>query len=308
MPRLKRHTSYKSHKRRRIWAGYLFILPAILGIIIFTLAPLLYSLYLSFTNWTVLAPKKWIGFENYQKIFMEDYFFVKSLKVTAYYSIGSVVAIIVFSFIIAMLLNSVKRGKAFFRAAFYLPTVIPMLAGAICWIWMFNVDFGIINYALGFLGIDKQYWVGSPDSVIPSLIIIAVWGAGNVIIIFMAGMQDVPRQLLEAVEIDGGGWWGKLRSVTIPLISPVIFYNVILVFINSLTAFTQTYVLGRNGGGPNDSALFYSFLIYREAFKYQNMGYACALAMVLFVIVGFFTYLLFKLSSKWVHYEGGGNR
>lgn len=305
MPTLQRHTSYKSHKRRRIWAGYLFILPAILGIIIFTLAPLLYSLYLSFTNWTVLAPKEWIGFENYRKIFMEDYFFVKSLKVTAYYSLGSVITIVFFCFIIAMLLNSAGKAKAFFRAAFYLPTVIPVLAGAICWIWMYNVDFGIINYALGFFGIDKQYWVGAPGSVIPSLIIIAVWGAGNVIIIFMASMQDVPRHLLEAVEIDGGGWWRKLWSVTIPLVSPVIFYNVILAFINSLTAFTQTYVLGRSGGGPDDSALFYAFLIYREAFKHQNMGYACALAMVLFVIVGFFTYLLFKLSAAWVHYEGG---
>jgi multiple sugar transport system permease protein len=308
MPTIKGYVSYKSHKRRRIWAGYLFILPAMLGVVIFTIAPLLYSLYLSFTNWTVLAPKRWIGFDNYEKIFTEDYFFVKSLKVTAYYSLGSVVAIILFSFIIGMLLNSIGRGKAFFRAVFYLPTVIPMLAGAICWIWMFNVDFGIINYALGFLGIDKQYWVGAPNSVIPSLIIIAVWGAGNVIIIFMAGMQGIPKHLLEAIEIDGGGWWRKLRSITIPLISPVIFYNVILTFINSLTAFTQTYVLGRNGGGPNDSALFYSFLIYREAFKYQNMGYACALAMVLFIIVAILTYLLFKLSSKWVHYEGGSSK
>ncbi len=305
MSMLKRPASYKSHKRQRIMAGYISISPAILGVIIFTLAPLVYSLYLSFTNWTVLAPKKWIGLENYRKVFMEDYFFVKSLKVTAYYSLGSVAAIVIVCFIIAMLLNSAGRAKAFFRAAFYLPTVIPVLAGAIVWVWMFNVDFGIINYVLGFLGIDKQYWVGAPGSVIPSLIMIAVWGAGNVIVIFLAGMQDVPQHLLEAVEIDGGGWWRKLRSVTIPLMSPVIFYNIVLAFINSLTAFTQTYVLGRNGGGPNDSALFYAFLIYREAFKYQNMGYACALAMVLFVIVGLITYLLFRFSASWVHYEGG---
>ncbi|MBB6690559.1 sugar ABC transporter permease [Cohnella xylanilytica] len=305
MTTLKKPASYRSYNRRRIWAGYGFISPAILGILLFTMAPLLYSLYLSFTNWTVLAPKKWIGLANYRKIFMEDYFFVKSLKATAYYSIGSVVAIIVVCFFIALLLNSAGRAKAFFRAAFYLPTVVPVLAGAIVWVWMFNVDFGIVNYVLGLFGIDKQPWVGAPDSVIPSLIFIAVWGAGNVIVIFMAGMQDVPKQLLEAVEIDGGGWWRKLRSVTIPLMSPVIFYNIILAFINSLTAFTQTYVLGRNGGGPNDSALFYAFLIYREAFKNQNMGYACALAMVLFVIVGVFTYLLFRLSASWVHYEGG---
>ena len=146
-------------------------------------------------------------------------------------------------------------------------------------------------------------WVNSPDTSVLSMIIIAVWGSGNVIVIFLAGLQDVPAHLLEAVEIDGGGWWHKLRSVTIPLMSPIIFYNVILGFVNSITAFTQAYAMTQ--GGPGNSTLFYAFYIYREAFQRQNMGYACALAWVLFIIVAFFTYLLFRSSAGWVHYEGG---
>lgn len=308
MSTISKHQSYRGMKKQRILAGYLFTLPAILGVLLFTIAPLIYCLYLSFTDWQILRPKRWIGLDNYREIFMHDYFFVKSLKATAYYSFGSVIGIIVVSLAVALLLNQARAGKALFRAVFYLPTIVPVLAGSLIWVWMFSPDFGVINYFLSFLGIDKQTWVGAPATVIPSLIIISVWGAGNVIVIFMAGLQDVPRSLLEAVEIDGGGWWRKLRSVTLPLMSPVIFYNIVLAFINSLTAFTQTYVLGREGGGPNDSALFYSFLIYRESFRHQNMGYASALAMILFVIVAIITYLLFRTSSRWVHYEGGKSR
>ncbi|MHA7967630.1 carbohydrate ABC transporter permease [Paenibacillus sp. CAU 1782] len=301
----ERYASYKTYKRQRIVAGYLSVSPAILGVLLFTLAPLIYCIYLSFTNWNILTPKQWVGFSNYTTILTNDYFFYKALRVTAFYSIGSVIAISITSFFIALLLNHAGRGKAFFRTAFYLPAIVPVLAGSIIWVWMYSTDFGVINYLLSFIGVPKQPWVGSPDMVIPSLIIMAVWSAGNVIVIFMAGMQDVPRPLLEAVEIDGGGWWRKMTAVTIPLMSPVIFYNLILAFINSLTAFSQTYILGREGGGPDNSALLYAFFIYREAFRHQNMGYAAALAMILFVIVAVFTWLLFKTSSSWVHYEGG---
>nr|WP_275983692.1 sugar ABC transporter permease [Paenibacillus hamazuiensis] len=286
--------------------GYLSILPAILGIFIFTIGPLLYSLYLSFTDWSILKKAEWIGFDNYKHIFTEDLFFVKSLKATAYYSAGSVIACIVFCFLVAFVLNLDIKGRAFFRAVFYLPSVIPVLATSIIFLWLFDVDFGIVNYMLGWFGIDKQMWFSSPKSSVPTLIMMAMWGAGNIIVIFLAGMQDVPKHLLEAVEIDGGNAWTKLTSVTIPLMSPIIFYNVILCFVNSITSFTQAFAVGGpNGGGVEDSALFFAFFIYREAFKHQNMGYACALAMVLFVIVSILTYLLFKAASGWIHYEGG---
>ncbi|AZN39357.1 sugar ABC transporter permease [Paenibacillus albus] len=298
-------TSYRNHTRQRITFAYLSITPAILGVLLFTVAPLLYCLYLSFTKWDIFHAEQWIGFGNYHKIFTEDLFFTKSLRVTAYYSFGNVLACIVFCFIVALLLNQNIRGRAFFRSVFYLPSVIPILATSLIWYWLYDIDFGVINHILGWFGIPKQMWVSSPGTVIPSIIIMSVWASGNIIVIFLAGLQDVPRHLLEAVEIDGGGWWSKLRSVTIPLMSPVIFYNIILAFVNSVTTFTQTYTLGTQGGGPNDSALFYAFLIYREAFKHMNMGYACALAMVLFVIVSVLTLLLFRVSRFWVHYEGG---
>lgn len=299
----RQQSSYRSLKRQQVIVGYLCILPAILGLFIFTLGPLLYSLYLSFTDWTILKPKQWVGLENYRHIFTQDLFFFDSLKATAYYSIGSVAASILFCFVVALFLNQKIRGRAAFRAIFYLPSIIPVLASSIIWLWLYNPDFGIINHLLSFIGIDKLMWVNSPDTSVLSMIIIAVWGSGNVIVIFLAGLQDVPAHLLEAVEIDGGGWWHKLRSVTIPLMSPIIFYNVILGFVNSITAFTQAYAMTQ--GGPGNSTLFYAFFIYREAFQRQNMGYACALAWVLFIIVAFFTYLLFRSSAGWVHYEGG---
>ncbi|MFD0675789.1 MULTISPECIES: carbohydrate ABC transporter permease [unclassified Paenibacillus] len=295
--------SYRSHKRQQVLVGYICVLPAILGVLIFTIGPLLYSLYISFTDWTILKPMQWIGLANYQAIFTEDLFFYDSLKATALYSIGCVFASIVFCLLVALFLNQDITGRAFFRAVFYLPSIIPVLATSIIWLWLYNPDFGIINHLLSFVGIEKQMWVNSPDTSVLSMVIIAVWGSGNVIVIFLAGLQDVPKHLLEAVEIDGGGWWHKLTSVTIPLMTPIIFYNVILGFVNSITAFTQAYSMTQ--GGPENSTLFYAFYIYREAFQRQSMGYASALAWVLFIIVSFFTYLLFKSSSGWVHYEGG---
>jgi multiple sugar transport system permease protein len=296
----------KSNNRQRLIAGYLCIMPAVLGLFLFTLGPLVYSLYLSMTDWSILKKAKWIGLDNYKKIFTEDLFFFKSLKVTAYYSLGTLIGTIVFCFFIALLLNQNVKGKAFFRAIFYLPSVIPVLAASVIWIWLYDVDFGLINHILSWVGIPKQMWLSSPATSVPSLIIMTVWGSGNIIVIFLAGLQDVPRHLHEAVEIDGGNWWNKLVSVTIPLMSPVIFYNIILVFVNSITSFTQAFsVGGPNGGGVEDSALFYAFLIYREGFRHQEMGYACALAWVLFIIVSFLTVLLFRFSSGWVHYEGG---
>ncbi len=299
-------TSYRSLRRQRIWVGYLCILPAMLGFFIFTLAPLLYSLYLSFTDWSVLKKASWVGVDNYVHIFTQDLFFVKSLKATAYYSFGSVIASIVFCLIVALVLNMDIKGRAFFRAVFYLPSVIPILATAVIFLWLFDVDFGVVNYILSWFGIDKQPWFSSPKTSVPTLILMTVWGSGNIIIIFLAGLQDIPKHLLEAVEIDGGSWWSKFRSVTVPLLSPVIFYNVILSFVTSITSFTQAFAVGGpNGGGVEDSALFYAFFIYREAFRHQNMGYACALAMVLFAIVSLLTYLLFKYSAGFIHYEGG---
>jgi multiple sugar transport system permease protein len=298
-----KRASYKSFHRQRVLVGYICILPAILGIFLFTIGPMLYSLYLSFTDWNILTDAKWVGLANYVNIFTKDLFFYNSLKATAYYSAGAVIASMIYAFIIALFLNQNIRGRSLFRAIFFIPSIIPVLASSIIWTWLYDVDFGVINYLLGWVGIDKQLWIGSPQTSVLSLIILAVWGSGNVIVIFLAGLQDVPKHLLEAVEIDGGNWWHKLRSVTIPLMTPIIFYNVILGLVNSFTTFTQAYTMTK--GGPADSTLFYAFFIHREAFEHQSMGYACALAWILFVIISILTYVLFRSSSGWVHYEGG---
>ncbi|SFL23350.1 carbohydrate ABC transporter membrane protein 1, CUT1 family [Paenibacillus sp. 1_12] len=295
--------SYKSFYRQRVLVGYICILPAILGIFLFTIGPMLYSLYLSFTDWNILTDAKWIGLANYTNIFTQDLFFYNSLKATAYYSLGAVAASMVYAFIIALFLTQNIKGRSLFRAIFFIPSIIPVLASSILWTWLYDVDFGVINHILGWFGIEKQLWIGSPQTSVMSLIILAVWGSGNVIVIFLAGLQDVPQHLHEAVEMDGGNWWHKLRAVTVPLMTPIIFYNVILGLVNSFTTFTQAYTMTK--GGPEDSTLFYAFFIHREAFEHQSMGYACALAWILFVIISLLTYLLFKSSSGWVHYEGG---
>jgi multiple sugar transport system permease protein len=303
MSRIITHVRQSFKSQQQVWVGYICIAPAILGLFIFTVFPMIYSLYLSFTDWTVLNTPNWIGFANYKNIFTQDLFFYNSLKATAYFSVGSVIASMLYAFGIAMLLNMRIKGRPFFRALFYIPSIIPVLASSMIWIWLYDVDFGLINYMLSWFGIPKQMWIGSPNTSIISLILVYVWGSGNIIVIFLAGLQDVPKHLLEAVEIDGGGFWHKLKSVIIPLMSPIIFFNVIMGLINSFTTFTQVFAM--TSGGPSDSTLFYVFLIYREGFMRQNMGYACALAWILFIIISLLTFLIFKSSSRWVHYEGG---
>lgn len=285
--------------------GYIFILPAILGILLFVAGPMIYSLYLSFTDWNILTKAQWTGFDNYHHIFADDTLFYKSLKVTFYYAALTVVGTLLISFIVALMLNAKIKGRALFRVVFYLPSIVPVIAGSVLWMWMYDTDFGLFNYMLGNVGIDKQLWISGESSAVPSLTLASMWGTGNVILIFLAGLQDVPRHLHEAVEIDGGNSWHRLKAVTIPLMSPTIFFNFLMGFVGAFTGFTQSYAM--TNGGPNYSTLMYVFNIYREGFQNQQMGYACALAWVLFIIMMALTYLIFKTSKSWVHYEGGGS-
>lgn len=285
--------------------GYMFILPAISGILLFVVGPMIYSLYLSFTDWNVLNKVQWVGLDNYQHIFTKDDLFYKSLQVTFYYAGLTVVATLVISFVVALMLNANIKGRAMFRAIFYLPSILPVIAGSVLWVWMYDSDFGLLNYLLGGLGIPKQPWINGEASAVPSLTITSIWGAGSVILIFLAGLQDVPKHLLEAIEIDGGNAWNKLKSITIPLMSPTIFFNFLMGFVGAFTGFTQSYAM--TNGGPNNATLLYVFNIYREGFTNQHMGYACALAWVLFLIMVVLTYLIFRASKNLVHYEGGGN-
>lgn len=289
-------------KRENRW-GILFSLPCILGFLIFALLPMVVSLGLSFTNYNFTTGGQFIGISNYKNLFSgSDPYFYKSLLVTVIYVALSVPTAIIFSFFIAMLLNTNVKGKGFFRTIFYLPTVVPIVAMAAIWMWIFNPDMGLANNILKAMHLPVSTWLSGESSVIPTLVFINLWTTGSTMVIFLAGMQDVPRQLLEAVEIDGGGFWAKLLHVTIPMMTPTIFYNVVMGIINGFQIFTQSYVMTQ--GGPNNSSLFYVYYLYREAFEFGRMGNACAVAWVLFLIIMVLTAVIFKFSNRWVYYGG----
>lgn len=301
----RRAISYS--RRRRIeeaLAGYLFAMPVILGLIIFVIGPMIAGLLISFTNWNVLTPPKWVGLNNFIHLFTADLFFGNSLLVTCYYVVGNTSFTIVYALVLALMLNQNIRGRGLLRTVFYLPAIIPIVASSALWLWLYNPNFGLFNEVLQNLHLRPFPWLSSEKTVVPSLILMSVWGgAGNTIIIFLAALQGVPRQLLDAVEIDGGNWFHKFRAVTLPMISPVTFFNLVVGLINSFQIFAQPVIM--TNGGPNNASLFYVFLMYREGFQRNNMGLASAEALILFLLVSAMALLLFRWSRQWVYYEGG---
>lgn len=282
--------------------GVLLALPAILGYLFFTIGPIVASLVISLTNWTIGGAPKFVGLANYRQMFTGDELFGKSLYTSAYYTLGAVPLGLILSFAVAMLLNQNVRGKSIFRTIFYLPVLVPAIANNILWLWLFNPDFGLLNSAARGVGLPGSQWIYDEKTVIPSLILMSAWGFGNAAVIFLAGLQGVPTHLYEAVEVDGGAAWHKLRYVTLPMMTPTIFFNLVLGLIATFQVFTEAYVM--TGGGPSNSSLFYVFYIYRTAFTQAQMGYASALAWVLFVIVLAVTLLVFRSARSWVYYEG----
>ncbi|HUC93819.1 MAG TPA: sugar ABC transporter permease [Paenibacillus sp.] len=287
----------------RKW-GILFALPAMLGFIIFVAGPMIASLIFSMTDWSIGSDMKFTGLENYRTMTAEDPLFSKSLFVTLYYTIGSVPLGIMAAFLIAMLLNQKVKGLAIFRTVYYLPVLVPSIANSMLWLWLFNPDFGLFNSMLRSVGLPGSQWIYSETAAIPSLILMSTWGVGNAAVIFLAGLQGVPGHLYEAVEVDGGGALRKFWHVTLPSMTPTIFFNVIMGMIGTLQVFDQAYVM--TNGGPNNATLFYIFYLYRKAFSEAQMGYAAALAWVLFLIIMALTALVFRSSRFWVYYEGEG--
>ncbi|MEC0175055.1 sugar ABC transporter permease [Paenibacillus favisporus] len=287
--------------------GWLFAMPAILGLLIFTLGPMIYSLFMSFTDYTGSNSPAFVGLENYKRMFSgEDQYFYKSLAVTFYFVILSVPTGIIYSFLLAILLNQNVKGKAVFRTIFYLPSIVPIIAISFIWLWLLNPDLGLANELLRSLGLPGSQWIFGEKTVVPSLALMNLWTTGGTMIIFLAGLQDIPRSLYEAIEMDGGSRFAKLRHITIPMMTPTIFFNLIMGIINGFQVFSQAYVM--TNGGPNNASLFYVFYLYREAFQFSQMGSASAIAWVLFVIIMILTYIVFRTSNKWVYYEGDGMR
>jgi multiple sugar transport system permease protein len=285
--------------------GILMALPAILGFVIFTIGPMVASAYFSMTDWTIGASPSFIGLDNYTTM-VQDELFWKSLSTTTYYTLGAVPAVLIVSFAVALLLNQKVRGLALWRTIFYLPTLVPAIANVVLWIWIFNPDFGLLNSLLRQGGLSGSQWIYAESTAVPSLILMSTWGFGNTMVIFLAGLQGVPRHLYEAVSIDGGGVWRRFWHVTLPMMTPTIFYNLVVGVVGTFQVFSQAYVMTE--GGPNHATLFYVYYLFRKAFTESEMGYASALAWTLFMIIMVVTFLMFRNARRWVYYEMAGAR
>jgi multiple sugar transport system permease protein len=298
VPRLNLHT-------RETIEGYLFMAPAVIGILLFTLFPMLASLGLSFTEYDLLAAPRWVGLANYFEM-ARDPFFWQSLRVTVTYAVVALPLGLALGLAVAMLLNSRVPGLAYWRTLYVLPSVISGVAVAVLWRWLFNPEFGLVNQLLGYAGIQGPNWLGSTTWALPSLMLMSLWGIGGGMLVYLAGLQGIPSDLYEAVEIDGGNAWTKFRVITLPMLSPVILFNLIVGLIGTFQYFTEAYVL--TNGGPENATLFYMLYLYRNAFDYLRMGYASALAWALFMLVLLLTVAVFRTTPMWVYYEGERGR
>jgi len=292
-------SSLESSNRRN---GLLFCLPWLIGLTVFLIYPLCAAFYYSLCDYSVLLPPVFIGLDNYVDL-MKDPLFWKSLYNTAYYAAGSVLLGMVTSLTLALLLNSKVKGLGIYRTLFFLPSLMPVVAGSILWLWMYNGQSGIINTGLQKLGITGPAWLADPEWAKAAIILMAVWGAGNAMVIYLAGLQDVPKHLYEAALIDGAGFWRRLVHVTLPMISPVIYFNVVLSIIAGFQAFTQAFIMTGSTGAPERSTLFYVLNLYNVGFQDLRMGYASAMAWVLFIVILVLTFAATKLSQRWVTYD-----
>jgi multiple sugar transport system permease protein len=289
--------------------GWAFILPAVLGLLFFQLGPVLASLYFSFTNYDIVTPPKWVGLTNYVRLFTADRLYIKSLTVTAYYSALAIPLSLVVAYLVALLMNQRVRGISLYRTLWYLPSLVPATANGVLWLWLLNRDFGPVNFFLRLAGLPAPAWLSDPNWTVPALVLVHLWGVGNAVLIFLAGLQGVPQHLYEAAEVDGATWWHKFRHVTLPMTSSIIFFNLVMGIIGTFQVFSIVYIIFTppateiGTAGPENAALVYVLYLYRNAFQYFKMGYASAMAWVLLLIILTLTLLVFRSQGRWVYYE-----
>jgi multiple sugar transport system permease protein len=295
------HNLTRTKQRRDTLDGYLFILPVILGILIFNVGPMLTSLYWSFTKYPILRSPEWIGLGNYIAMFTKEKYFWQAVKVTIIYAVTSVPLGITGSFILALLLNQRVKGIAFFRTAFYMPTVVPAIASLVLWGWLLNPDYGLVNAGLKALHLPTSRFMGDPSSALMSMVLMSLWGIGGGMVIYLAGLQGIPESLYEAAKIDGANEPQLFRYITMPLMTPTIFYNLVMGLIGAFQVFMQAFVL--TAGGPLYATYFYNLMLYERAFRFTQMGMASAMAWVLLVAILALTLLVFRSSSMWVFYD-----
>ncbi|MGQ9681968.1 MAG: carbohydrate ABC transporter permease [Anaerolineae bacterium] len=300
---MQRARRYLIHEMRRNLVGYGFLLPWLAGFVFFSLGPILASAYLSFTQYDILTPPQWLGVGNYVRMFVADNRYFGALRVTATYVFISVPLQLLLALAIAMVLNRGVSGLSLYRAMYYLPSLLGgSVAIAILWRQVFGLH-GIVNALLAPLGVEGVSWIGTPQYAIYTLILLRVWQFGSPMIIFLAGLKQIPRELYEAAQIDGAGGWRQFRSLTLPLLTPILLFNLIMQFISAFQAFTPAFIISGGTGGPIDSTLFYTLYLYIQGFGSYRMGYASAMAWVLLLAVALLTAVAFISSRYWVYYE-----
>ena len=295
------------HKNRKLLnkssiTGLLFASPWLIGLLLFYAYPLIASIYFSFTNYSILQPGDFIGLSNYKELFSDPLFW-KSIYNTIYFAVYFVPLSIIFGVGLAMALNMKVKGMGIYRTIFFLPTLVPHVALAVLWMWLLNPGFGLVNEVLAIFGIGGPSWLGSVTWSKPSLILMSLWGIGQPVIIYLAGLSDIPEDFYEAAEVDGANWFQKTFNITLPLLTPVIFFNLVMGVIAAFQQFTLPYTLTQGQGTPANSLTFYVMYLYDNAFKYFKMGYASAMAWILFVIIMILTAIIFASSKRWVHYQ-----
>lgn len=299
-----------SHPTANRLTGYLFIAPWCLGFLMFTAGPMVASLLLSFTSWTMLSPPSWVGLENFERLLGDDPLFLRSLWNTVFYVVLSVPLSTCLALGLALLLDKNVRGMSIFRTIFFLPSVTNVVAVSILWLWIFNPEFGLLNTALHAIGIEGPLWLQSETWAKPALVLMSLWGVGGSMIIFLAALQGVPHELYEAAELDGAGSMRRFLHITLPMISPALFFSLVMGLIGGFQVFTQAFVMTGTAqpgseGGPNNATLFMVLYLYKKAFMDFKMGYASAIAWVLFFIILALTLVQRRFGQRWVHYEAG---
>lgn len=292
----------KTNRQREALYGWLFALPAIIGMVAFDVGPMVASVLIAFTEWNGVTPPQWIGLANYEEILFRDDLFWLSLRITTVFAFISIPLNLVTGFLLALLLNQKIRGQALMRTLYYLPSIVPLVAVAALWRWIFLRRFGLLDIGLAMMGIEAPDWLGDPNWVFPAFIVMGLWGVGGGMLINLAGLQAIPSDLYDAASIDGANALQRLLNVTVPMMTPLILFNLVMGIIGGLQVFVVAFVM--TGGGPNNASLFYMLHLYHTAFEYFRLGYGSSLALILFLYIVVLSAMVFRSSSAWVYYEG----
>ncbi len=298
-PKVKRSGISKATARRQL-LGYAFISPWLIGFLLFTLGPFLASIYLSFTRYDILSSPVWVGTANYRQLFTHDPLFWKSLGITLKYAVVAVPLAIIAGVSLALLLNSNIAGISVYRTIFFVPSIVPLVATSVVFTWILNPQIGLVNPILKLLGITGPAWLQDSKWAFWSLVMMSLWSVGGSMIIYLAGLKDIPAYLYEAAVIDGASAWQRTRHVTLPMMTPVIFFNLVMGVIGAFQYFTQAFIMTR--GGPEESTTFYALYLFNRAWRYLDMGYASAMAWILFIVIMAVTGVILRSQRRWVHY------